>query len=58
MDDYKNMSMEELLDELIYCGREQQMYPDSGRGDTSDIKIKIEAIKQEITNKFYSGEKI
>lgn len=53
MDEFKNMSLEDLLYELVYCGREQQMYPDSGRGDTSDIKIKIEAIKTEITNRFY-----
>lgn len=49
--------MDELLDEMVNSGRKQQMYPDSGRGDTSDIKIKIEAIKQETTNIFYSGKK-
>lgn len=57
MDEIKNMSMDELLEELVYCGREKQMYPDSGRGDTSDINVRIDAIKQEITHRFYKGEK-
>ena len=51
------MNLSDLLDELVDCGREKQMYPDSGRGDTTDINVRINAIKEEITNRFYKGEK-
>jgi hypothetical protein len=56
-ENFKKMNLSDLLDELVDCGREKQMYPDSGRGDTTDTNVRINAIKKEITNRFYKGEK-
>jgi hypothetical protein len=56
-ENFKKMNLSDLLDELVDCGREKQMYPDSGREDTTYINVRIDAIKEEITNRFYKGEK-
>lgn len=58
MDEFKNLSLNDLLDELIDCGREKQIFGDSERGSTRDIADRISYIKEEITRRFYSGEKM
>lgn len=58
MGELKNLSLDELLDELVYCGREKEIYGDSERGSTRDIADRISYIKEEITRRFYAGEKM
>jgi len=58
MDELKNLNLNDLLDELVDCGYEKQIFGDSERGSTRDIADRISFIKEEITRRFYSGEKM
>jgi hypothetical protein len=51
MDELKNLSLDDLMDKLIDCGREKEKYEDSERF------YRIHVIKEEITRRFYIGEK-
>ena len=58
MNNLKEMSIEDLLEELVQHGRHKQIYSGFGdRGSDEDIDKEIEAIKLEITNRFYNGSK-
>lgn len=58
MNNLKEMSIEDLLEELVLQGRYKQIYSGFGdRGSGEDINKNIEAIKLEITNRFYDGSK-
>ena len=56
-ENFKKINLSDLLNELVNCGREKQAYLGSGRWVPNDINVKIDAIKEEITNQFYKGEK-
>lgn len=51
----KNLSMNELLEELVELGCEKRIFEDSERGCTKDIHERMDAIKQEIVRRFYNG---
>lgn len=64
MNDLKEMSIEDLLEELVQQGRHKQLYSlfnnvefYSENNIGKNIDENIELIKKEITTRFYNGSK-